>query len=608
MAALDCDIAIIGGGLGGVAAALAACEAGMRVVLTEETDWPGGQISAQGVAALDEHEHIERFGGTASYYRLREGIRAYYRAEFNAPQTTPEGYHGENVPLNPGNAWVSRLSFLPEVGVRVIGKLLAPHIEAGRLRVLYEHSPIRAEVEDDNDGGRRIRSVTLADQQGAETTLRAAYFLDATDLGDLLPLTGTEYVTGAEAQSDTGEPHAPPDARPGEVQSFTWSFAVEYRPGEDHTIPRPPGYEAFRDTQPYSLTLTDKDGQPLHFRMFATGEGGRLPFWTYRRLHDSAQLGGRDVALINWHGNDYYGGSIVDVPPDERDRHLKEGRLLALGFLHWLQTECPRDEGGQGYPEFKLRPDVMATADGLAKRPYIREGRRLLARRRIVEGDIVAESQPGARARNCRDAVGLGWYAIDLHPCVGNPQASMFAPTRPFQIPLGALIPRVTVNLIAAGKCIGTTHLTNGAYRLHPVEWNTGEAAGALAAYCVTTGQLPREVHDDERRLWRLQYQLARRGVPLAWALDIPQSEPLFIPSQLLLVRDVLSPQGTQFRRLEIHPDEALSPGSLNRDVLMEAVRLLGGAVEGWPPGVLTARTWRNLCAILNPVLQKGLE
>ncbi|MGG2474547.1 FAD-dependent oxidoreductase, partial [Rhizobium sp. BR5] len=34
-------------------------------------------------------------------------------------------------------------------------------------------------------------------------------------------------------------------------------------------------------------------------------------------------------------------------------------------------------------------------------------------------------------------------------------------------------------------KNIGTTHITNGCYRLHPVEWNIGEVAGMLAAYCL---------------------------------------------------------------------------------------------------------------------------
>lgn len=35
------DVIIIGGSLGGTAAALAAAKAGLRVILTEETDWLG---------------------------------------------------------------------------------------------------------------------------------------------------------------------------------------------------------------------------------------------------------------------------------------------------------------------------------------------------------------------------------------------------------------------------------------------------------------------------------------------------------------------------------------------------------------------------------------
>src|SRR5262249_36598275 len=77
---LACDVLIVGGGTGGMAAALAASRAPGRpsVVVTEETDWIGGQLTAQGVSALDEHEHIERFGGTRSYDTLRRAIRDHY--------------------------------------------------------------------------------------------------------------------------------------------------------------------------------------------------------------------------------------------------------------------------------------------------------------------------------------------------------------------------------------------------------------------------------------------------------------------------------------------------------------------------------------------------
>ncbi len=506
------DVAVIGGGLGGVAAALAACEAGRSVVLTEATDWLGGQMTSQGVSALDEHEHIESYGGTPSYMALREAIRAHYRARYGVP-AMPDGQ-----PLNPGDGWVSRLCFEPRVGLTVLQTMLAPHIVSSRLVVLLNHAPKSAVVHDDRVT--EVRLCTTADEP-AEATIRACFFLDATELGDLLPLTGTEYVTGAESRADTGEPDAPPEARPGEVQGFTYCFAVEYCPGEHHVIEKPASYEHMRDAQPYTLVLRNKDGSPRPFKMFAPGVAG-LPFWSYRRLLSQALLDPqgayalRDLALINWNSNDYHWRSIIDVSPQDRAAALDEARRLSLGFLYWLQTECPRDEGGFGYPELKLRPDVMGTADGLSKFPYIRESRRIVALTRIMEQDILAALRPDAKQAAWRDSIGVGWYPMDLHPAVGNSR-SMFEPTLPFQIPLGALIPRRTENLIAACKNIGTTHLTNGAYRLHPVEWNIGESAGALAAFCCEVGVAPRAARDDATLFARFQDRLRARGVPLDW-------------------------------------------------------------------------------------------
>ena len=65
MQALRTDIAIIGGGLGACAAAIAVARVGRRVILTEETAWVGGQLTNQAVPP-DEHPWIEEFGATAN--------------------------------------------------------------------------------------------------------------------------------------------------------------------------------------------------------------------------------------------------------------------------------------------------------------------------------------------------------------------------------------------------------------------------------------------------------------------------------------------------------------------------------------------------------------
>jgi hypothetical protein len=120
------------------------------------------------------------------------------------------------------------------------------------------------------------------------------------------------------------------------------------------------------------------------------------------------------------------------------------------------------------------------------------------------------------------DSVGLGYYAIDLHPSSGGDNYIDIG-ALPFQIPLGALLPQRMENLLPANKNIGTTHITNGCYRLHPVEWAIGEAVGALAAFCREAGEPPRQVRRDPKRRAAFQDALRRQGVELEW----PRVRPL---------------------------------------------------------------------------------
>ncbi len=177
--------------------------------------------------------------------------------------------------------------------------------------------------------------------------------------------------------------------------------------------------------------------------------------------------------------------------------------------------------------------------------------------KRIVAGEIAAEGRVGAHAELFDESVGVGWYHLDLHPCVGNPH-SMFAPTLPFQIPLGALLPRRITNLLTACKNIGTTHITDGAYRLHLAQ-NIGETAGALAAYCCTTGCLPREIWANDMLLRHFQHRLLARRVPLAWTIDIPLEHPLFIPAQMLVLLEAIAPDTTRFQTPALSRDQPFS-------------------------------------------------
>ena len=110
--------------------------------------------------------------------------------------------------------------------------------------------------------------------------------------------------------------------------------------------------------------------------------------------------------------------------------------------------------------------------------------------------------------------VGIGHYNIDLHPSTGGDNY-IDIHCCPFQIPLGSLLPVRMENVLPACKNIGVTHITNGCYRLHPVEWNIGEVVGELIAFCLQHKRRPREVR--EHCLADFQARLMRQGIELAW-------------------------------------------------------------------------------------------
>ncbi|WP_350348523.1 FAD-dependent oxidoreductase [Agromyces sp. G08B096] len=524
MRALEADVAVIGGGLGGVAAALAALERGLRVVLTEEHAWLGGQLTSQAVPP-DEHIWVEQFGVTARYRALREGIRDYYRRHY--PLT--EAARADRA-LNPGRGRVSRLCHEPRVAEAVIGARLAPFEASGRLVVVRGAAPVDAVMDGDV-----VREVVVAHRDGERVTIRAPFVLDATETGDLLPLTGTDYVVGSESRSKTGEPSAPEVADPANVQSIAWCFAFDHVDG-DHTIDRPDDYDHWRALEPSfwgAPMLSFVAPNPRTLRPEARTlevnpdverngdpriDAGDQDLWTFRRIaarqtfregfYDS------DIVLANWPQLDYLGGSIIDT--DDRERHLAAAKAQSRAYFYWLQTEAPRPDGGTGWPGLRLRGDVTGTEDGFAQAPYIRESRRIRARRTIVEQDVSVAVRGHAGPATFPDSVGVGMYRIDLHPSTGGDNY-IDVECAPFEIPLGALVPVRTKNLLPAAKNIGTTHITNGAYRLHPVEWNVGEAAGELAAFCLEHLIHPGDVVSDPELIEQFQHRLTAAGVEIHW-------------------------------------------------------------------------------------------
>ena len=524
------DVVIAGGGLGGCAAALAALRNKLTVILTEETDWIGGQMTQQGVPP-DEHQWIETHGATRLYRELRTAIRAYYAQHYPLTDRARA-----NPQVNPGDGAVSRLCHEPRVALAVLQQMLAPYLSSGQLTLLLEHKITGADV-----SGDRVRALKAIRQHtGDELILSAPYFVDATELGDLLPLTGTEFVTGSESRRETRELHAPDKADPNNCQAFTMCFAMDYIAGASHIIDKPNQYNFWRSFTPkvtpaWSGKLLDlsysnpKTLAPklLGFHPEGIPTGDTLNLWNYRRMISRANFKPGaytgDISGVNWPQNDYSSGNLIGASEKDFKKHVEGAKQLSLSLLYWLQTECPRPDGGLGWPGLRLRPDIMGTEDGLAKYPYVRESRRIKSVFTILEEHVGADNRAlitgqktGNTAADFPDSVGVGYYHIDLHPSTGGNNYIDFG-SLPFQIPLGALLPKRVENLLPANKNIGTTHITNGCYRLHPVEWSIGESVGMLVAYALDKKVSPHAVREKQPLLDDFQKMIRAQGIETHW-------------------------------------------------------------------------------------------
>jgi len=523
---LPADVVIAGGGLGGCAAALGALRNGLTVVLTEETDWIGGQITAQGVPP-DEHPWIETHGSTKLYRDFRTAIRQYYIRNYPLTDDARNRQY-----LNPGDGDVSRLCHEPRVALAVLYEMLNPYISSGKLTLLMEYKVTGADMD-----GNKVRALKVAHVRSKdEKVLTAPYFIDATELGDLLPLTGTEFRTGAESQNETKELHASEEADPENQQAFTVCFALDYDKEGNHVIDKPAEYDFWRDYVPaltppwpgrllsfkYNIPTTLEE-KTYGFHPEGVPTGDVLNLWNYRRIinrnnfNRGTYVG--DITIINWPQNDYLLGNL-DTSEKEFDRQVARAKQLSLSLLYWLQTEAPRPDGGQGWQGLRLRGDILGTDDGMAKYPYIREARRIKALFTVLEEHVGKENRMKVSGKDHAaeffDSVGVGYYNIDLHPSTRGHNYIDIS-SLPFQIPLGALIPQHTENLLPACKNIGTTHVTNGCYREHPTEWNIGEAVGMLVSFALQKKASPHAIRENAELLADFQQMIREQGIETQW-------------------------------------------------------------------------------------------
>lgn len=596
------DIIIVGGSFSAPAAALAAARTNpqAQILLVEPTDWLGGQTTSQGVAAIDNAWHDP--GATL----MRNQPSLYYPADYldfldrlkNAPASAP----GEGFTPN-GSCWVSREAFDPRTAAWVLDQMIAQTTNVTVLRMTVVKRVQTRSISDEFGPALEITSLTLVQRTPkpgyiphskllsqeitdwysttdssdftktlyevtARDSQKGLVVIDASETGDVIVLSGALYTVGRELTTEEmAEDGTPPACDEHGSQATVFPFCMTDNPtthSEDELKAPWPDFDSY---------FADQSATYFSFGSYTYNR-----IWTYRRLKcngplwsfDTVNLG--DVSMQNWYpGNDYPYGSIYksrsDCAAEASDwrggldlTHLAQAEKHAVAWYFYMKQRRTTSWDTRMPHGTTDSLNMMGTGSGLSKFPYIRCCRRIigLSNFRLTSRYLVntaASDYSGGTSWRFYDSVGIGNYAVDVHPTKNSTGISPpFSKAAPFYIPYRALGSVNIRNLLAGGKQIATTYITNACYRLHPIEWAIGSAGGTAAGMMSAQGLSNMDLLDTPT-LRQLQ-SAVRTNSPIHWAAF--DSNP-FPPNNGDLVVNNLRPiqNGVPFR-VEVYHHRAV--------------------------------------------------
>lgn len=484
------DVLVIGGGAGGVAAAIQSARMGANTILVVDGPWLGGMLSAAGVSATDGNHELH----SGIWHEFVQALIRHY---------------GSAGKLATG--WVSNTQFEPHVADSIFKRMASAE---KKLQIIYKTQFVGVIRQE----SRVLGALFDNGLSNALMEVRASQTIDATELGDVMADARAGFDLGMEAGSLTGE-RVGVMATNDIIQDLTFvAILKDYGRGRDCTITKPAGY----DPREFDGACSNYYHDSLR----------RKPTVDAQKMLNYGKLPGGKY-LINWpiYGNDTY-LNVVNMRRQQRDSALVAAKQTTLRFIYFIQTQL-------GFSHLGLADDEFPTADRLALIPYHREGRRVKGLLRFSMNQLASPFE----YKLYRTGISVGDYPIDHHhkKNPAAPQHLEFFPVPSYNIPLGCLIPEQVEGLIIAEKGISVTNVVNGTTRLQPVVMLTGQAAGTLAALAATKRVSARKVPVRE-----IQTALLRSGAYLMPYNDVKPSHPAFMSIQKIgasgLMRGVPTP------------------------------------------------------------------
>ncbi len=523
------DVVVVGATPGGIMAAVSAARAGKSVLLLERSAHIGG-LPANGLGATD----IDTRDATTGLFReFTGGILAHY--------TEAYGPDSDQVRDCRGGYY-----FEPKVAEKVFTQMLAAHSPIEVLtRRQFDSSPDNVTLD-----GARIVSIRVTDRDtGKEEQYSAGVFIDATYEGDLAAAAGVPYRVGREAASEYGEIGAGgiykfwdgPEidslcTREGDsaIQAYNFRLSLTRDPQLKIDFRRPDDY----DRSEYVSLIDDllqgrrQDVGPMKEGIAVIVNSVSIPNGKVDANNQHSALLSTDLPEENyrWPEADWAW----------RDRFADRLRSYTLGLL-WFAANDPalpeafREQVGQ----WGFARDEYEDNDHFPRQVYVREGRRITGLHTFTANDALPA--PGSERPPVHpSSITAGHYSLDSHATrkreQGKPVLEGFLSykTKPYTVPYGVIVPRVTENLLCPVPVSGT-HIGFSTLRMEPCWMALGQAAGIAAGLMLESGLPARELPVE-----RIQQALLDGGATLIYFEDVKAADPDFGMVQVMGLKGYL--------------------------------------------------------------------
>ena len=462
------DIIIVGGGAGGTSAAVESSRNGVKTLLIEETNWLGGMLTSAGVSAVDGN------------YKLPSGFWGEFKDSLVS-------HYGSLDALKTG--WVSNVLFEPRVGNEILKAIAS---KEKNLKILYS-SKVNSVVQTEGDYNFNVNS--------SKGNFSSKVLIDATELGDILPMLDEDYDIGMDNKLMYGEDIAP-DEKNDIIQDLTYVMILKNF-GESIKIEKPINYdpsEFYCSTSSINCPESDK------------------ALWSPDQMMNYGKLP-NDKIMINWpiYGNDYY-SNLLEMNEDQRKVVFKKAKEKSMRYLYYIQNEL-------GFDNYSISDEEYDTKDNFPLIPYYREARRI---RGVTTFSLNYIKKPYDQINPLyRTGVLVGDYPVDHHHDAHPNKKSLpqlsFYPIPSYTLPIGSIISKKNPNFLVAEKSISVSNLVNGTTRLQPIVLQIGQIAGLIASEAVN-----KNINTQQIDIRTIQSKFLDSGGYIQPFLDVEKNHTFF--------------------------------------------------------------------------------